>query len=550
MCILANIRRLVAVSLALQGIGAAASINIAIATTEVIRSDISRTTFGSGVQFDSSQLRWTVDTLDGVTPLTADVIAWLELGSFRFPHGTPGQHYISENPEWSYYECKRIDPNDPTKGCTQETKHWGNQWDRFLTPEEITRYTDGRFRMNRLFQVNTWMWAASPWNFRFVKKEGRLNAENLMIAADKASAWVKRDGGKTLHWEVGNEDWSQWSGPEYAEIFDVFQARMKDPRLNGNNAPRLLAQGLAKDFGASTVRGWYEALRNRLQHRTDSVYAYSIHHYMRAHPYPSVSSQLERRQRQTIDMLADVASGEPIANLKNILGTNTTTSPTRHWKIWVTEFNVDPPRGQKDSRGQPIPSVLQDMGHGLVIADWTGKMLEQNVERMFMHSLDNNPEYALVQYQNEGATINTPRVTVPGRAYAIYPQEFGKTMVRSLVSGNPMLTSPGGKQYPQIAAYSSIAADGRSLKVMVINRHLTEKATVAISIAAAPHQRRLANGNFGHKELFAPRITDSNRDDGGHVKWSTTRYGHQPAAGIQSLVLQPGSANLLTLPLQ
>jgi len=36
-----------------------------------------------------------------------------------------------------------------------------------------------------------------------------------------------------------------------------FQARMNDLGLNGNNRPRLLVQGLAKDFGANSARGWW-----------------------------------------------------------------------------------------------------------------------------------------------------------------------------------------------------------------------------------------------------------------------------------------------------
>jgi alpha-L-arabinofuranosidase len=248
-------------------------------------------------------------------------------------------------------------------------------------------------------------------------------------------------------------------------------------------------------------------------------------------------------------MLAIVADDKPINDLKSLLGTGNPNSPTGNWKIWMTEFNAYQPTGMKDAHNQDIAAILQDMGHALVIADWTGKMLEQNIERMFMHSLDNTSEFALVQYDN-GTDIEHPRVTVPGHAFSIYAQEFGKTMLRNTIDGNVVLTAPSGKTYPQLAVYSSVSADNMSLRVIVINRHMTDSAKVNIDTQNATWRRKLANGQYGFRQLYANNITDSNQVVKDFVKWSDVQYFNQAETGIENVSLAPASASLFIIPLQ
>ncbi len=541
-----------------QLLGQPARMVVKVATVgadHVIRDDIGRATFGSGIQFNTSQLRWTMEGLSNakgtdwqdplglkppVSRITYDTMKWLNLGTLRFPHGDSSFLYISEDPQASY----------PTLPAV-------NQWNRYLTPEEITRYTGPHeLDMERLFQVNTvFHLAYDPWRYVYLNAEAfgkpgvapKLDRAAMRTAAERAAQWVGRDGGRTLYWEVGNEDWARWNGDQYAEIFSAFQDKMRQARPG----IRLLAQGLLTPYNGNTPQGWLSSLRTRLesQGKTSSVYAYSIHRYLSGDPHLQEKDPLQRRRNQVRDMLAQVADDTEMDNLKRLLGTGTSQGTTRDWKIWMTEFNVLQPSGRKDAEGRDILETRQDMGNALVIADWTGKLLEQGVERLVMHSLDHNPESALVQYQN-GTDIEHPMVTAPGHAYGIYPQGFGKTMVRSRISGNATLSTAGGKKYPQLAVYSSISADGKSLRVMVINRHLTDHVLVDIDTEHAPGKRWLANGRFEFRELRSPSLTDHNGVQKDLVRWSDPRWYLQPATGIENVPLAPASANLFVMPLQ
>jgi hypothetical protein len=523
-----------------------AQVSIQVATGSVIRSDISRTTFGSGIAFDTPQLRWTMDNLvDPNKPPTSsktrDALKGLQLGTLRFPNGDSSFLYISEDPQGSY----------PTLPAV-------NQWNRYLTPQEIIRYTaPDQLDMERLFEVNTafWLEKAAQWNFRYLNDEvfnkgapPQLNPAHLDTAATRAAQWVTRDAGQTKLWEVGNEDWARWNGEQHAEIFNVFQDKMKRVRPD----IKLLAQGLAQPYNGNTPESWLQALRQKLEAngKIDSVYAYSVHQYMHGGVYPD-DEPLVRRHKQTQDMLAKVAESEPIERVKRLLGTDTTAASTRNWKIWMTEFNVHQPSALKTVSGADQYETGQDMAHALVMADWTGRLLEQNVERLFVHSLDHHPVFGLVQYANLGTTIETPRVMTSGQVYGMYAQAFGKTMVRNTVTGNRTLTAPSGKAYPQLAVYSSIAADGQSLRVVVINRHLTQEAQVKLDTQGTG-RRVLANGEATLRQLHSALLTDNNYSAAPEkVKWTDpVKLSQNAAAGLQDVSLPPASVSWFTLPLQ
>jgi len=523
------------------------SIRIDVATDAagVIRNDIGRATFGSGIAFDTPQVRWTLDNLADagqvpVTSATRDAMRSLQLGSLRFPNGDSAFLYVSEDPENSYPA-----QTSPT------------QWNRYLSADEIVRYTaPDQLNMERLFQVNTEFWLdRSTWRMRYLNSNvfagngtgPALSTADADMAATKAADWMDRDAGQTRYWEVGNEDWARWNGAQYAEIYSAFQKKMKAVRPDA----RLLAQGLAENYKANTPAAWLQALTNRLQAdgALDSVYAYSVHQYLRAEDPYAGDPLLARRSKQTQDMLASVAEGRQVQDVQRLLGTGSADSPTGGWKLWMTEFNIQQPNGRLDANGQPQWEDGQDMGHALVIADWTGKMLEQNVERLFMHTLDHHPRFALVQYANLGTDIDHPVVTAPGHAFSVYAQAFGKTMLRNRIAGNPVLTAPGGKTYPQVSAYTSLAADGASLRVVLVNRDLQASARVSVGTQAGASRRLLADGSFSLQQLRAGTITDTNAP-GMPVAWGGFTQPSQRVSGTDTVTLAPASVNLLILPLR
>ncbi|AKJ30056.1 hypothetical protein AAW51_3365 [Caldimonas brevitalea] len=505
----------------------------------VIRDDIGHATFGSGVEFQQAQMRMTMEPQLGYSPALGNTIGALRLGSFRFPNGTPGLHYFSEYPYKSY-------PEDAAKGTNPTTA--------YRTPEEIVRYTGPeRWNMERVFEVNTDAFLDYG-AMRYVKKTDAANrpildgagqpiidAQKLGIAASRAADWVRRDQQQTLYWEVGNEDWARWSAAQYADIFLAFEDEMKRARPD----IRLLAQGTVSTFNGNTPEAWLGTLKDRLQsvNKIGSVHAYSIHQYLSTDPYLADTDPSVRRSKQTRDLFGKIAEGEPVKTIRRLLGKDTANASTRDWQIWMTEYNIQQPTGRADGS----IAKLQDMGHALVIADWTGNLLEQKIDRLFMLSLDDNPSFAMVQYTHDGTTLANPRVTVPGYAFGIYSQEFGKTMLRNTVANNPVITAPNGKRYPQVGVYSSIDEAGAAMKVVVINRDLSNAATVRLNVL--PAGRKLVNGQYALRRLSAANITDGNMQSDA-VKWQGPMYGNQSTVDGIAQRLEPGSVNLFTLPLK
>jgi hypothetical protein len=66
------------------------NINIDTSPAGIIRNDISPLTFGSGLGFESSQLRWTMDKLGDATSLTANKSNYSE------PLKTPIQNFKND----------------------------------------------------------------------------------------------------------------------------------------------------------------------------------------------------------------------------------------------------------------------------------------------------------------------------------------------------------------------------------------------------------------------------------------------------------------------
>lgn len=506
-----------------------------------IRADIGRHTFGSGFEFHRAEIRMTMEPALGFSPATGEAIGAFNLGLLRFPNGTPALHYLWDQPTMSW---------TPTPSGQGDTV-------RNLSPAEIQRYTaPERWNMERLFQVNTEFTLNSRWTgYDYVNDHAnqplppQLNRENLDKAARKAADWVAADQGRTTYWEVGNEDWARWRADQYADIFAAFQAQM----TRSNPGIRLLAQGLMEPWADNTPEQWLAALRARLGTTPlRDVHAYSVHQYLRTDPYAG-DDPLTRRRKQTQDLLGQVASGEPVARTLRLLGRGQPASPTGHWQLWMTEFNVLQPTGEKRANGQDVIAVQQDMGHALVIADWTGQLLQQGVDRLVMLSLDHHPAFALLQYDRNndpGTSLASPQATAPGLAFAVYPQAFGRTMVRTTIANNPRLTAASRARYDKLGAYASVSADGRELRAILVNRDLDRPARVQLGMLAVSGNRRLAGGPFTHRQLSAPQLTDSNFGGSGLVRWRTPAALPPPSnPGLLAVELPPASVSLVIAPL-
>lgn len=539
----------------LMGAVRATTIEAVIRPTEVIRDDIGRHTFGAGVDFPVPQFAWLMDTgphADGPRTPAQQEIKNFNLGMMRFPSGDGAQLYFWDDPQHSI-------PNSNPKDLRGK---WLTQAQMLKFTLPSSRFGDG-LAMDRLFQVNSCQyldyddhWKVKQVNAHFHQHDERpeIDPVRLERVAARAAAWVEENNGRSAdervdYWEVGNEDWIHWTGAQYGKIFDSIRRKMVERR----SGIKMLAQGLSADFktranGTNTMENWIEGLKSTITNPATDVYAYSDHQYVNADEYRS-DLPAERRVKQLQDMCATVAAGQRTADLKKKLASSPLTAP---WKIWITEFNTY----------QRVDGKLanpQDMAQALVIADWTGKMLEQNVERMFFHSLDHHPYFTLIQYVNEGGSIEAPRVTPPGYAYTIFPQEFGKKMVATVVGTstfpNPMLTAPNGKEYPQLGIYSSIREDdlnGGTLRVIVINRAVSGVTDFNLKVEDVPGGRSMKNApaKYTRRQLRSANLTDSNCMVADAVSWTAPAQYDCGGEGIMGAVLEPASVNLFIIPLR
>ena len=235
------------------------------------------------------------------------------------------------------------------------------------------------------------------------------------------------------------------------------------------------------------------------------------------------------RRAQTQDISSQIFQASELNTLvSKVKAVN--NSYNAGWKIWGTEFN--------QMQDEPTSTIgitdAQDIGQGMVIADWVGRMLEMGVERMDMESLDQHPCFSLIEYGNNGGTPTSPFMSVPGYAYSIYPQKFGTTMVKVSYSGNTLVNGT-----PQLAAYASLSSDRTKLCMIVVNRDLDN---------AVPLTVELANGTLSatgatYQELYSANVSDNNSGSAHPIAWTA------PAAFSNGQSVHRHSVTYIEMPL-
>jgi hypothetical protein len=546
---------------------AAKTAGVTVTATTIIRDDIEAKTFGGGVDMRTPQFK---DVMTGPYPATKTMFQDMKMGTMRFPQGTSSLFYYWKNPPASYIDHGDATHPDPFPGLTGSM---------LITPTQMYTYTDksappaASLHMDLLFQVNSFSYVVNNWTVTWINKnktDGSKQAEiepaNLTGAANYAADWVNdsfvnHSTNVVTYWEVGNEDWVWWTPALYAQIFNEFASKMKAVVPSGSEI-RLLAQTTTGSNtgagGITNTSAWTSQMAGAMTAaQKNNVYALSEHQYLNgnatgtlpngtplARDFSNYPASAEgQRALLTENMFAKVQANSRINFLK---GEIAAVAPA--WKIWMTEFNVvqnDATTTAANPNG--IMKRLHDLGHGLVLADWTGKMLESGVERILIHSFDHHPNYSVIDYVNSGGTIAAPIKTVPGYAFGIFPQEFGKKMVQNSVNNNPQLSSPNEGNYNQVSVYSSIRETDNTLRVIVINRSANSGIQITLgctgrTIAAAPAQ-------YTRRELYSENLLDSNFNAPDTVKWSTPVSVPVPGSVIDGIVLKEHSANLFIIPL-
>lgn len=120
---------------------------------------------------------------------------------------------------------------------------------------------------------------------------------------------------------------------------------------------------------------------------------------------------------------------------------------------------------QLDPEGQKGPGkirLMQNVAHGLVVADWIGRMLELGFDRLALHDLTGHPCFQHVDV-GKWTRPDKPQYTVVGLAITAFTQQFGQEMLKVSWTNNParldaLLGSPKYHEQPhQTHRYPSLS---------------------------------------------------------------------------------------------
>lgn len=532
-------------------------IELSVSLDESIR-EITNETYASGISFHNEPWRNTMASESG-----REFIAEHGLGMLRWPHGTKSQHYFWNQPDNSYTGFSTF-------------PGWS------MTTSEFFGYSE-TLQTEPVLQVNTYQYPAYSgttfrevnqrvqvdWNedgvYRIltevVKKDG-TTINPLEESAAYAAGWVEsvsntKGPGYVSWWEIGNEDWATLTGADYGKIVNEFAARMK--AADTSNSIKLLAtafsgsweNGALKHTGPEWMEGLIGALTVENRTRIDAV---SEHTYFSG-LLPGGTENDGTLEQQIANLLAQTSALNHTMDLQKVISDNNLP-----WEIWATEFNVL----QRDSddvnseTGKPNLVLLQNVGHGLVIADLVGRMLEIGVSRLFFHSLNGNPFFAMANYQHYG-TAEDPWPTVPGMVFSRFANGFGDRMLDVQIEHNPEVLEGTfldnvhqmqfenipqiTRQYASLSAFAAMQRAGKEVNLVLINRDLVNELWVSSDILGGDY---MESGDISVSQLGGNVALDAhNMEFKDTVQWDSFTVA---PGNLEDLVLPPHSITFYKIP--
>ncbi|MBN1555109.1 MAG: hypothetical protein JXA11_10205 [Phycisphaerae bacterium] len=478
---------------------------------------ISPRCFGGGTEFSNRYFELAMKHPQSRELITETV------GFLRFPHGTSGQHYFWDDPESSYNRRK-----NPL----------------FMTPGYIVGICR-KLKLQPVFQVNTYQYRRSGAAKDFEESKVLLAPGNVQEAAQYAANWVRACREKKYNirwWEIGNEDWVYWNGYQYGAIANAYARAMKqsDPSI------RILLQGktdtwkgkFQRTCGPEWMRQLLEAVDREL---FDAV---SVHLYLNG---TIVGADKRPLPDETATMLARVDLAQRERFLRDFIRKN-----NLKWEIWITEFNY----AKRDPDGVGGLRLMQNVAHGLVVADWVGRMLELGVDRLAPHDLTGHPCFEQIDI-GKWTTPDKPHYTVPGLALTAFGRHFGRRMVKVSWRNNPPrftseISDPkyptkqkDKHEYPAFSAYAALRKKDNTLRIVLMNRDLEKQGSVRLNLAGISLQVGAVMEIMelgGDVPLDATNIQQANR-----VAW---RHRRCPTTENPIIKIQPHSVNIIKIPLE
>lgn len=495
----------------------AADTEITIHADQTIQT-LDKNWFGSGSEYFNPAFPLALKS-----PRAVETMHDLGVSFLRWPHGTCALWYFWDAPSQSY---------QPGKNRLA------------LTPQD---FFDAAKLMNAesVVQVNTYQYRRGDADFE--RSKVLVGPGNIGEAAKYAAKWVadaKAKGYNIKWWEIGNEDWVYWTGRQHAEFVVQYAKAMKaaDPSI------KILAQGMPGDsqwkmgFNQSDGQVWMDQLVDRLE--PGSADGISLHTY--------IGGRLGDTKRLLKDELSTMYAENQRARGMRYVVDLLKKKNRSNLELWVTEFNVT----QKDPKGIEGFELMQNVAHGLAVADWLGSHLQLGIKRVGYHDMVGHPVWTLFDVVHWGKP-ESPRIMAPGLAVMAFTKDFGNRIVSVERTVSPQLSADctvgyrGDAQnqklekvrYDAVSVYSSRRDEDKTLRVVAINRDSDQARSLALAIQGArPSGVACATRRFGADvSLEASNIKQAET-----VKWTA---GSIPLSELGNIQLPPHSLTVIEVPL-
>jgi hypothetical protein len=469
--------------------------------------------------FGSSAEYYCAGLVEGLKhPQTLQALKDTGIGYLRWPGGTSSLWYFWDAPRQSY------------------SPDWVHHW---LSSEDFLAAT-AALGVASLGQVNTYQYRREGYD-SFDQAKALVAPGNIREAAQYAGKWVKRAHDQQWQigwWEIGNEDWVYWTGRQHADIASAYAKEMRaaDPGI------KLLAQGMCGTWRSGFVDhqgpAWTEDLARGL--KPGVVDGISVHCY--------ASGVLKDQRRALPDELAGAfarigGSVAEVAALRPMLARYGHSG----MQIWVTEYNLM----QSDPKGPGGLAWWQHLGHGLALADWTGRLLDLGVDRLAVHDLVGHPVFEMVDLTHQGSVAD-PRLTAPALALqaftgaklaAVVPLTTGDNPARleGSYNGEDEAVTTRSASYAAVGAFAFRRADG-GLRLVLVNRDLQTAQPLRVALAGVT----LPDATVVARQCLGEGLAlDATNFKAQHLAWvaSATTWGE-----ARSMSLPAHSLTTLDLP--
>jgi alpha-L-arabinofuranosidase len=370
----------------------------------------------------------------------------------------------------------------------RDPEAWDTDPDEWL---DYTRRVGGQFQYLVNFGSGTAQEAANL--VEYVNGTADHDGNGVNYAAMRAGRGAAQPYNVVM-WEIGNELYGHWeTGHRGDREGDYANPRAKnggDPPWHGKPASEVshyaaraaeFARAMRKAspipiklylVGNNWDLGYWggpeRSIKTLMELAGEAVDGVVVHYYPQNGYYGETDSDLLGRSEQF---------GARLTQLRALL--DRYAPPGKRMEIIVSEWN------NRDRTNAQTHGLV----NGLFVADTLALFANQGVNVANYFAISNYwraPDSGFTLF--EQGDVERPMPTF--YALKLFTRTFGTQVVRTQVAGAPVLTAPGGSkgafQYPALTATASLAADLKTLTLIVVNKHPTSDISTAVTLNDFP----------------------------------------------------------------